>query len=236
MLRHPRCRRPRADLFGAVTLFNVLYALPAQAARLLALAGRARADATLVVFDYVDLGSYRATPIIDAGKRSSRIRRCAMTLAGLLHEGGWQLQSVGDLTEDYARWYAAACRQDRSKARGHRGPGRSGCLRARPRALIPTCSQPSGRAVLGGAVIYGEKLAPVGLAGNAFAAPNSESDDERGDDDDRNHAAMATRCRIARQRLRASTRSSIASCWLSLMRCQLRRVGKVCGSSLMRAL
>lgn len=160
MLRHPRCRRPRADLFGAVTLFNVLYALPAQAARLLALAGRARADATLVVFDYVDLGSYRATPIIDAGKPFLPHPPMRNDLGRLLHEGGWQLQSVGDLTEDYARWYAALVGKIEAKRAAIvalAGADAYEHVLGRYTDLLSALRQ--GR--LGGAVIYGEKLAPV---------------------------------------------------------------------------
>lgn len=93
--------------FDAVTLFNVLYSIPAQAAALRSLASRARAGATLMIFDYVDLGGYATTPVMDAGRPFLPHPLVKDDLNSLLHHGGWQLVSVDDLTGDYERWYAA---------------------------------------------------------------------------------------------------------------------------------
>ena len=101
--------------FDVVTLFNVLYALPAQAAALRAIAGRAKSSAKLILFDYVDLGSYADTPIMDAGKPFLPHPPMKTDLGRLLRDGGWRLLSMDDLTRDYARWYAVLVDRIKSK-------------------------------------------------------------------------------------------------------------------------
>lgn len=93
--------------FDAVTLFNVLYSVPAQDSALRSLSGRARPGATLMIFDYVDLGGYGAAPVMDAGKPFLPHPLMKEAVQSLLQDGGWELQSIDDLTADYERWYAA---------------------------------------------------------------------------------------------------------------------------------
>lgn len=121
--------------FDAVTLFNVLYALAEQAAGLRALASRARTGATLVVFDYVDLGGYRQAPVEDAGKPFLPYPPMQADLGRILREGGWRLQSVEDLHRGLRAVVRGARRQDHGTAIGDRGARRTGGVRACPRAL-----------------------------------------------------------------------------------------------------
>jgi cyclopropane fatty-acyl-phospholipid synthase-like methyltransferase len=146
--------------FDAVTMFNVLYAVSAQSSALLTLAGRGKAGATLVLFDYVDLGGYRDTPIEDAGKPFLPHPPMRDDLERLLREGGWQLQSVDDLTADYARWYAALVEKieaKRAAIEALAGPDAYEHVLSRYTGLLTAIRE--GR--LGGAVIYGNKLSPA---------------------------------------------------------------------------
>ena len=95
------------DGFDIVTLFNVLYALPDQPAALRALAGRAGPGARLVLFDYVDPGTYQDAPLMDAGRPFLPRPLPLSGLASLLENGGWRLTAVEDLKSEYERWYQA---------------------------------------------------------------------------------------------------------------------------------
>jgi len=144
--------------FDAITLFNVLYALPAQEAGLNALAGRAKANARLMVFDYIDLGGYRDAPIMDAAQPFLPHPLAKENVAQILEGGGWALQSVDDLSEDYGRWYTAlvgrieAKREAIEALAGHEAYEH---VLGRYSGLLTAIRD--GR--LGGAVIHGEKLA-----------------------------------------------------------------------------
>lgn len=145
------------DQFDAVTMFNVLYAISAQSEALLALAGRAKPGATLVLFDYIDLGGYRDTPIGDAGKPFLPHPPMKSDLNRLLHDGGWQLQSIEDLTQDYARWYAALVAKIQAKRAAIEAlAGADAYVHVLGRYAGLLSAVREGR--LGGAVIYGEKL------------------------------------------------------------------------------
>ncbi len=144
------------DQFDAVTLFNVLYAVADQAAALGALARRAKPGATLILFDYVDLGGYQDTPVIDDGKPFLPHPPAQADLDRLLSEGGWQLQSVDDLTADYDRWYAALVGKIEAKRAAIEvlaGTNAYEHVLGRYAGLLTAISE--GR--LGGAVVYGKK-------------------------------------------------------------------------------
>jgi SAM-dependent methyltransferase len=104
--------------FDVITLFNVLYALPDQGGALRALASRAKLHARLVLFDYTDLGGYRSAPLIDAGAPFLPSPPPKADLAHILEGGGWRLESVEDLTGDYARWYEALVAKIEAKREG----------------------------------------------------------------------------------------------------------------------
>lgn len=144
--------------FDVVTLFNVLYALPDQAAALRALAGRAKPGATLIVFDYIDRGGYVDAPIMDAGKPFLPHPPASSELGRLLREGGWRLQSVDDLTAHYERWYAALVDEiedKRAAIEALAGHDAYAHVLGRYTGLLSAIRE--GR--LGGALVYGEKLA-----------------------------------------------------------------------------
>lgn len=104
--------------FDLITLFNVFYALPEHAAALRALASCAKANARLVIFDYVDPGPYKDAPMMDGDIRFLPNPVKLDNLADTLQSGGWQLQSVKDLSADYARWYEALVAKIEAKRDG----------------------------------------------------------------------------------------------------------------------
>jgi SAM-dependent methyltransferase len=145
-----------ASQFDLVTMFNVLYSVPDQAGALRALAGRAKPGAQLVLFDYVDLGGYQDVPVIDDGQPFLPHPPAKTELGTLLERNGWQLQSVDDLTNDYARWYRALIRKiegKRSDIEALAGASAFGQVLTRYSGLLDAIEQ--GR--LGGATIYGER-------------------------------------------------------------------------------
>ncbi len=93
--------------FDLVTVFNVLYAISDQGAALRALASRVMPNAHLIIFDYVDPGHYQQTAMRDGDIMFLPNPPRRSHLGDLLESGGWQLQSVEDLSGDYVRWYEA---------------------------------------------------------------------------------------------------------------------------------
>jgi SAM-dependent methyltransferase len=145
-----------ADQFDLVTMFNVLYALPDQAGALRALASRAKPGAHLVLFEYVDLGGYQDVPVIDDGKPFLPHPPVKTELRALLEDNGWQLQSVDDLTSDYARWYRALVAKieaKRSAIEALAGPSAFEHVLGRYAGLLAAIEQGH----LGGATIYADK-------------------------------------------------------------------------------
>jgi len=143
--------------FDVVTLFNVLYAISDQGAALRALAGRAKPNGWLVIFDYVDPGHYSQAPLRDGEIAFLPNPPMLADLSSLLEDGGWQLQSVEDLTDDYARWYAqlvGKIEAKRDAIEAWAGAGAFGHVLSLYRGLLSAIREGQ----LGGALIYGEKL------------------------------------------------------------------------------
>lgn len=100
MLRLPE----KADHdFDLITFFNVLYAIPEQAAALAALAAVAAPGAELLLFDY----SAGATAEADDGWDFLPAPLDPTALPVLLRTAGWELQDIEDITDAYVRWYVA---------------------------------------------------------------------------------------------------------------------------------
>jgi len=101
--------------FDVITLFNVFYALPDHVAALESLASRAKADTLLVIFDYVDPGHYQDHPLMDRDIAFLPNPPRLSDLAQTMQRGGWQLETVRDLTADYVRWYGELVEKIASK-------------------------------------------------------------------------------------------------------------------------
>jgi SAM-dependent methyltransferase len=143
--------------FDVVTLFNVLYAISDQGAALRALAGRAKPNGGLVIFDYVDPGHYSQAPLRDGDIAFLPNPPRRAHLADLLESGGWQLQSVEDLTGDYARWYQALVVKIEAKRAGIEDlAGAEGFAHVHGLYSDLLAAIRDGR--LGGALIHGQKL------------------------------------------------------------------------------
>lgn len=91
--------------FDVITLFNVFYALPDHVAALESLASRAKPEAQVVIFDYVDPGRYQEDPLMDRDIAFLPNPPRLDDLPKTMERGGWQLDTVRDLTPDYVRWY-----------------------------------------------------------------------------------------------------------------------------------
>jgi SAM-dependent methyltransferase len=89
--------------FDAICMFNVFYALPDHVAALRALKAIALPGATLMIFDYVDHGSYRQRAI--EGGHFLPNPPLRSRLSETLTAGGWQERAIDDIDDDYRRWY-----------------------------------------------------------------------------------------------------------------------------------
>ncbi len=91
--------------FNAICMFNVFYALPDHIAALRALRATALPGAALMIFDYVDRGSYRRRPTEGGHFLANPPLRSR--LPETLTAGGWQERAIDDIDDDYRRWYVA---------------------------------------------------------------------------------------------------------------------------------
>jgi len=143
--------------FDVITLFNVLYALPDHAGGLRSLADRGKPKARLVIFDYVDRGGYQGAPFVNPGIPFLPNPPRLEGLTETLETGGWRLQEVRELHDDYERWYVALISQIKAKRDAIErlvGPDGFEHVLGRYGGLLSEIRE--GR--LDGAVIYGEKL------------------------------------------------------------------------------
>ena len=93
------------DQFGLLVLFNAFYAFPNQALALAQLRNVAEDSALMVIFDYTD-------PAGCFERREPSVARYdywhplnVATLPHQLAQAGWALQSVDDMSTQYAHWY-----------------------------------------------------------------------------------------------------------------------------------
>ena len=94
-----------AGYFDAVTMFNVLYAIPDHDRALSALAEAARPGATLVIFDYEDPGGYADHAIMEGGAGFLANPMAAARIADVLVDTGWSVTGRCDITDAYVGWY-----------------------------------------------------------------------------------------------------------------------------------
>jgi SAM-dependent methyltransferase len=115
--RHPELDLRTADAasadaafeerFALIYAFNAFYAFPEQAAALRALRRLASPPARLVLFDYVDRGSFAAS---EFGRRADTAHWRPLRIESVpcqLGEAGWKLDGVTEMHAEYERWYAA---------------------------------------------------------------------------------------------------------------------------------
>ncbi|MEM9107694.1 MAG: class I SAM-dependent methyltransferase [Pseudomonadota bacterium] len=93
--------------FDVITLFNVLYAIGDHDAALAALGSVARPDATLVVFDYVDPGSFHRHEILEGDQAFLPNPIGSNQIEPVLARAGWQAMDRRDITDSYISWYIA---------------------------------------------------------------------------------------------------------------------------------
>ena len=101
--------------------------------------------------------AYRSAPLIDAGTPFLPSPPPKADLAHILEAGGWRLESVDDLTGDYARWYEALVAKIKAKREGIETLGGTEAYEHvldRYSGLLAAIQE--GR--LGGVVAYGEKV------------------------------------------------------------------------------
>jgi len=95
-----------SQTFDAVTMFNVLYALPDQVRALTALARVTAENAPLLVFDYIDCGRYQDDPILDSGGPFLPNPPKLSDLSDIFVASGWRIKDLRRIDKDYERWYA----------------------------------------------------------------------------------------------------------------------------------
>ncbi len=92
------------DSFDLIYLFNVFYALPDQLRSLQKLAGLAKPDAILAIFDYTQTHSNNIQLKDLAEKKMNPIR--IDDLKDWLKQTNWELIEVVDLSNKYEEWYS----------------------------------------------------------------------------------------------------------------------------------
>lgn len=95
-----------SQAFDVVTMFNVLYALPDQARALAALASVTTENALLLIFDYVDRGTYQDDPIVESSVPFLPNPLKLPDLDHILRASGWRTKDVRGTDAHYERWYA----------------------------------------------------------------------------------------------------------------------------------
>lgn len=93
--------------YDVVYAFNAFYAFPDQPGALRALRSVARPGAQLVIFEYVDRGSFAATEFARLGEAAHWKPLRLDSLAGSWSETKWGVESVRELHAEYERWYGA---------------------------------------------------------------------------------------------------------------------------------
>jgi SAM-dependent methyltransferase len=91
--------------FDVVCCFNSFYAFADQVTALSALAQTARPGARLAIFDYSDPGSFENSKLAKHAELHRWNPLKLSNIGSLLSDGGWSLEAVFDLTDDYTRWY-----------------------------------------------------------------------------------------------------------------------------------
>ncbi|MDS3861163.1 class I SAM-dependent methyltransferase [Thermosynechococcaceae cyanobacterium BACA0444] len=100
--------------YDLLYLFNSFYAFEDQAQALDALHQVAHPGSTLLIFDYIDLGTYHQAPITQANKPFIPHPIVLAEITSLLGTQ-WQLTRIQDLSAQYQQWYQHFMAQAHSK-------------------------------------------------------------------------------------------------------------------------
>jgi cyclopropane fatty-acyl-phospholipid synthase-like methyltransferase len=99
--------------FRVICMFNVLYAMTDHVAALRALRATGLPGAALMIFDYVDRGSYQRKPIEDGRFIPNPPMRSR--LSETLAASDWRVQASLGIDGDYERWYLALVQRIEAK-------------------------------------------------------------------------------------------------------------------------
>ncbi|SDU18514.1 bifunctional 2-polyprenyl-6-hydroxyphenol methylase/3-demethylubiquinol 3-O-methyltransferase UbiG [Stappia sp. ES.058] len=142
--------------FDLIVLFNVFHALPDQRAGLAALAKLAASSGQIVVFDYVDLGGYWRSPVMENDISFLGTPFVWSDIDRLYSDGGWSIRSARRIDEEYERWYADLVVQideKRSQIEDVCGPG----WYDHARGLYAGTLETIRNGMVGGVVIHAER-------------------------------------------------------------------------------
>jgi len=91
--------------YDVIYAFNAFYTFPDQPAALRALRSVARPEAQLVIFDYVDRGSFATTEFASLEEAARWQPLQLESLARSWNEAKWAVESIRELHAEYERWY-----------------------------------------------------------------------------------------------------------------------------------
>lgn len=92
--------------FDGITMFNVLYAIPNQAAALKALRTVAAPGAQLMIFDYTETGGYEKAVASLHPEFALWHPPVMAKMPATLQAAGWRLVTTYSINREYERWYA----------------------------------------------------------------------------------------------------------------------------------
>ncbi|MFZ4681810.1 MAG: class I SAM-dependent methyltransferase [Terrimicrobiaceae bacterium] len=143
--------------FDLIYAFNAFYAFPDQTAALHALAGAAKADGKLCLFDYVDRGDFAQSPFRQYPETLLWQPLQLETLPALLQTAGWRVSTLLPVHEEFRRWYADLNQRFQNR--------QEDLLRHFPEDLVRYAAgyyrsllQAIEDGALGGAIVYADRL------------------------------------------------------------------------------
>ncbi|MGH7908105.1 MAG: class I SAM-dependent methyltransferase [Candidatus Binataceae bacterium] len=93
--------------FELIYMMNAFYAFDSQREALVQMRKVAAGSARLAIFDYADRGGLRDRPLLLDGAPILPNPIVPGEIERLVERGGWLVDTVEDVTDDYRRWYAA---------------------------------------------------------------------------------------------------------------------------------
>lgn len=100
-----RAEETVTDSPDLICMFNAFYCFQDQRGALEALARVSRPDTRMIIFDHVDRGGYRDTPLMDAGEPFLPNPLVLSEVAAQLTSIGWTVPEILEIPDAYRRWY-----------------------------------------------------------------------------------------------------------------------------------